>query len=202
VADRDLTWKEKSFVQYFANQDFQNATQAAVLAGYAPKSAHVAASRLLNGAKVSAAIEQAQEDRAKRLVLSTDRTLTEVLRIAYGDVTELFEEVGDVIRLKPFSELTRDQRALIASIEQTVDTIDQGKGNPVVIRTKTKVHVNDKLQALTLLMRHQNLLPTTAKSMVINNDNRTLSVTMQALLAGLSTEDLRATLEALRGPDG
>lgn len=195
-----LTWRERTFVQHFVALDFENATQAAILAGYAPRSARQQASDLLTRHDVSRALTREKEARERRLTLSKDRTLLEVMRIAYGDRTNLFQadEISGEYRLKPFEEMTEDERALISGIEQTTDTISQGKDEPPIVRTRLKVTTFEKNVALTMLMRHQNLLPTTAKSMVVNNDNRSINVTMQQLLAGLSADELREMLTALR----
>ena len=52
-----------------------NGKQAAVRAGYAPRSAEVTASRLLRNAKVSKILKQRRKEQAERLELSSDEVI-------------------------------------------------------------------------------------------------------------------------------
>ena len=80
----------------------RNGTQAAIRAGYAPKSAHVTASRLLRDAKVQHAIcaadAQVDADIAKaieRLTISKERAVARLAQIAFGDIREFIEFGSD-----------------------------------------------------------------------------------------------------------
>ena len=78
-----------------------NGKQAAIRAGYSPKTAEVQASRLLSNAKVAAAIEKAEAARSQRLVIDADYVLKE-----YRDVWEaqLTDILTDDWQLRPLSE--------------------------------------------------------------------------------------------------
>lgn len=65
------------------------ATQAAIRAGYSPRSAEVTASRLLRNAKVAAAITEAQKARSERTEITQDRVLQELAAMAYYDPADL-----------------------------------------------------------------------------------------------------------------
>ncbi len=84
-----MTRKQAQFVEEYA-VDF-NGTQAAIRAGYAPRSARVTASRLLTKAAVQDAVEALQRQSAERLQITRELVLEE-LRAAI----ELARERQDV----------------------------------------------------------------------------------------------------------
>ena len=72
-----LTPKQQRFVEEYLID--LNATQAAIRAGYAKKSADVEGSRLLVNAKVSAAIAAAQAKRSERTEIDADYVLASIV---------------------------------------------------------------------------------------------------------------------------
>lgn len=58
---KGLTTKQERFVEFFEG----NATEAAIKAGYAPKSAHVTGSQLLRQPKIADAIRDRQEEKMR-----------------------------------------------------------------------------------------------------------------------------------------
>ena len=72
-----MTPKQERFVaEYLVDL---NATQAAIRAGYAKKSADVEGSRLLANAKVAAAVAAAQAKRSERTEITQDYVLTSIM---------------------------------------------------------------------------------------------------------------------------
>ncbi len=88
MADR-LTKKQASFVQHYAATD--NGTQSAISAGYAEKSAHVTASKLLRVPKVAKAVDAARAGRVarveKKLSVTEAMVIEGLLKIATGKKT-------------------------------------------------------------------------------------------------------------------
>ena len=125
-----------------------NATQAAIRAGYAEKSAQVTGSRLLSNAMVRADIDARLAKVAKSNEITVERTLKEIARIAYGDTRKLFNEDGS---LRKLSDLDDDTAALIASVE--TDEIRAGEGREVIGYTR-KVKRWDKVKALDQCMAY------------------------------------------------
>lgn len=68
-----LTNRQQAFAREYLVD--LNATQAAIRAGYAPKSAKVTGARLLTNANVSAAVQAAMDERAERTELTADYVL-------------------------------------------------------------------------------------------------------------------------------
>jgi phage terminase small subunit len=81
-----LTRKERLFVGEYL-LDF-NGTRAAIRAGYAARSAHVTASRVLRKAEVAAAVEAEKAARIERLRMDADEVLRRQVAIARANVLD------------------------------------------------------------------------------------------------------------------
>ena len=140
--------RRKRFIDaYLANG--HNATQAAITAGFSPKTACAQGQRLLRKVEVSGEIARAAERAAVASGLLKERSLREVARLAYSDMRQLFRSDGT---LKDLSEMDDDTAATIASIE-TVEERSDG-GTKTVVR---KVKLWDKNAALDKAMKHLGL---------------------------------------------
>ena len=123
------------------------ATQAAIRAGYSPKSAEQQGSALLSNPKVSAAVAKAMAERSHRTGITNDRILLELAKIG-------FTNAADIIN---FNDGTvdeygkRDDTAAIQSVK--VKTIPTPDGNIV----EQEVRLYDKTKALELMGRHTGL---------------------------------------------
>ena len=91
-----LTAKQERFVQEYLID--QNATAAAIRAGYAEKSAKYSGYELLKNAKVKAAVRAGQARLAKKLDLTAEKVLADIERIA--NKAERAKRYGDAIRGK------------------------------------------------------------------------------------------------------
>ena len=117
-----LTQKEKLFCFVYINNK-GNGTQAAIEAGYSERSAHVTASRMLNKANIKAEIERLNGKAEEKAVISKERTLAEIAKIAFGNIQDLYDKDGN---LKSISDLTPEQAAMISGIE--VEELTEGFG--------------------------------------------------------------------------
>jgi phage terminase small subunit len=97
-----------------------NATQAAIRAGYATRSAHVTGSRLLSDAKVQEMVRSHHSARTAAAGITIDRTIQEIARNAYFDIRKLWHTDG---RMKAPHELDDDTAAAVASIEVIETTL-------------------------------------------------------------------------------
>jgi phage terminase small subunit len=68
--------------------------QAAIRAGYSPKTAEAQGSRLLSNVKVQRAISARMAARSKRTEVAADRALLEIARFGFSDLRRLFHEDG------------------------------------------------------------------------------------------------------------
>jgi phage terminase small subunit len=129
-----------------------NATQAAIRAGYSPRTALQQGPRLLGDAGVQAAIRAGKGEALERTNLKADRVLRELGRVAFSDVRHLFTDDGGVIALR---ELPPAVSASIASVEVVLKNAAAGDG---VVDRVLKIKLWDKNRALNDLARHFALL--------------------------------------------
>lgn len=129
-----------------------NATQAAIRAGYSPRTAQEQGSRLLSHVMVAAAVEAGKSRLLERADLSATRVLEEIRRLALSNVQDLFDEHGN---LKPIHLLTRDQAACIASLEVIKKNAEAGDGHMDIVH---KLKVWDKTRVLEMAAKHFRLL--------------------------------------------
>lgn len=126
-----------------------NATQAAITAGFSPKSADSQASRLLKDAKVKALVAEKTAAVLAKVELSVERTLREIARLAYSDPRRFYNADGS---LKRIIDLDDDAAACVASVE--VDEINAGE---TVIGNTVKMKQWDKNAALDKAMKFHGL---------------------------------------------
>lgn len=87
--DMELTFREQRFVdEFFANP---HGTNAALKAGYSPKSAHVQASKLLKLPKIQAALERRRVAAQKINALTVSDLLEELQLVVKADPRDLME---------------------------------------------------------------------------------------------------------------
>ena len=141
-----LTAKQKAFVaEYLIDL---NATQAAIRAGYAEKTAYSQGQRLLKHVEIQAAIQKAQANREKRTEITQDRVLAELAKLGFSDMRQFTAWGPGGVGLKSSDELTDEEAACVAEVSETVT---QAGGT-----VRFKLH--DKKGALELLARHLGML--------------------------------------------
>ena len=145
-----LTPKQARFVaEYLVDL---NGTQAAIRAGYAPKTANRTASDLLSKSDISALISERKAKQLEKADLTATRVLEEIRRLSFADLRTLFDEQGN---LRPIHELTAEQAACIASLEVVKRNLTAGDGHT---DTVIKLKVWDKTRSLEMLAKHFGLL--------------------------------------------
>ena len=142
--------REERFVTLYVENP--NGTQAAIAAGYAPKSAHVTASRLLKRAKIRDAIARRNAELMVELDFTPQRIVREIAKVAgvnMADFGTIDDEGNPHIDL---SGVKRRQLAAVGAVEGPI--IEEGR---VVKGPKIKTH--DKLKALDMLAKMARLYP-------------------------------------------
>lgn len=145
-----LSPKQQAFVSEYLID--KNGTQAAIRAGYSPKTAQEQSSRLLSKAIVKAAVEEGIKAQLVDNGITAERTMKEIARLGFSDVRKLFDANGS---LKPITQLGDDEAACLASVEVTKKNLTAGDGQ---IDTVLKVKVWDKPKSLEMLAKHFALL--------------------------------------------
>ncbi len=137
-----LTEQQQLFAVHFAA--FANATHAAIRAGYAHKSAGHSGWELSHNPAVLRLVNQIQAAQAEAVAASPDRTVAEIARIAYADVTQVAQVLDGYAFISDTWRLPAHLRAAVASIHQAKDGL--------------RIRMHDKVPALRLLAEIQNLL--------------------------------------------
>jgi phage terminase small subunit len=140
-----LTAKQKRFVNEYLID--LNATQAAIRAGYSPRTARAIGHENLTKPDIRAAVDRATADRGARTRIEADRVLAEVEFIAFSDIRDIdFDANGKLIETTPGA--TRAVAGYTYS----------RRARPSGTTIQYSVRLWDKLGALQLLMRHFGLL--------------------------------------------
>lgn len=137
-----LTPKQQRFVDEYLID--LNATQAAIRAGYSPKTANRIAAENLSKPVIQAAIQQRQKKNETKLEISQERIIRELASIAFAngaDFAEVIELGGlQTVEFKATKDLPAEKRAAIASIKSGSSGME--------------VKTYDKLKAMELLGKY------------------------------------------------
>ncbi|MER2061396.1 MAG: terminase small subunit [Aerococcus urinaeequi] len=121
-----------------------NATQAAVRAGYSPKSAREIGNENLKKPAVMEYLKKMMDKRATKLEITAERVLQEYARIGFSQITDFVhvQTVGEEqkVVVKDTKDLSLEQIAALASIEQGEFGI--------------KVKLHEKIRALDAMSKH------------------------------------------------
>jgi phage terminase small subunit len=118
-----------------------NATQAAIRAGYSPKTANEQGSQLLAKLSIQNRIAQLQAEQSRRTGVSTDRVVRELAKIAFVNAADLIDPKTASLK----SDASHDDLAAVQSVK--VKTFGEDG-------LEQEVKLADKLRALDLLGKH------------------------------------------------
>ena len=116
-----------------------NATQAAIRAGYSPKTANEQGAQ--NLVKLSKYIDQLKAEQSRRTGVSADRVVRELAKIAFVNAGDLIDPETASVKL----DASRDDLAAVQSVK--VKTFGEDG-------LEHEVKLADKLRALELLGKH------------------------------------------------
>lgn len=122
-----------------------NATQAAIRAGYSPRTANEQGAQLLAKLSVAEAVAKAKAERSARLGLTADRVLEELATIAFAHMGQYATWGPDGLRLIDSADV--DPRA-VAEVRETT-TLHGGS---------MAIKLHDKVSTLKLLGQHLGIL--------------------------------------------
>ena len=118
-----------------------NATQAAIRAGYSPKTANEQGSQLLAKLSIQNRIAQLQAEQSRRTGVSTYRVVRELAKIAFVNAADLIDPKTASLK----SDASHDDLAAVQSVK--VKTFGEDG-------LEQEVKLADKLRALDLLGKH------------------------------------------------
>ncbi|ESA35938.1 phage small subunit [Leptolyngbya sp. Heron Island J] len=139
----ELTPKQKRFCEEYL-VDF-NATAAYIRAGYSSKSAATNAGKLLVNSAAQAYLSLLRKRQSASTEVTIERTLAEISRVAFGDVTQVLSFTDSSLTLEDSKSLPQDVTAAIESVTFQENNTEAG----TTIRKSVKMH--NKMTALSLL---------------------------------------------------
>lgn len=140
---KELSHKEERFCEEFVIDN--NATQAAIRAGYSQDSARSIASKKLTKHNIQDFISELRGQISKRCKITIDEIVTELAEQFRVDPNEVFESNGN---LKALDKMSDRARRSIKAIQKQTFTSDSGTSE------KIKAELYDKHVAAEKLMRH------------------------------------------------
>jgi phage terminase small subunit len=148
-----ITPKMQRFIEQYLVEP--NATKAALIAGYSPRSAFATGYDLTKKPLVREQIAMANKARSKKYAITADKVLAEMAKLA-------FTSLDDFMVLHPngdaeinFRRSGPNERAALSEITQDVYTEGRGPFSQRLRKTKIKQH--DKMRALEGLCKHLGL---------------------------------------------
>jgi phage terminase small subunit len=132
-----------------------NATQAAIRAGYSPKTAGAQGSRLLKRVDISAQVAARRKEQSDATGFTAQKVLKELALIGFANMADYMRVGPEGLPVLDFSALTREQAAVLTEV--TVEETQEGpRDNPYEVR-KVKFKLADKRAALVDLGKHLGL---------------------------------------------
>ena len=137
-----MTKKQKVFCEEYLKD--LNATQAAIRAGYSPKSAGTIGNENMQKLQIRACIDKALAERSKRTGVNVDRVVLELARMAFVNPADVINFDGATIE----EDASRDDTAAIHSVK--VKRIPSEHGEIL----EREIRLVDKNKPLELLGKH------------------------------------------------
>ncbi len=148
IAETKLTAKQQRFAdEYLIDLD---PAQAAIRAGYDPKTARRSAQQNMKKPEIQQAIQTAMQNRQARTEITQDRVIQEYARLAFFDPRKLFYPDGSP---KPIEALDDDTAAAVTGIDVREEYEGAGEERVFVGYTK-KYRLANKISALGSLAKH------------------------------------------------
>jgi len=145
-----LNPKERRFAEEY--MIVLNARAAVIRMGLTKDNATHTARRYMAKPLVRDAIKALMEERSAAAMITAERVLIELARIAFANIGEFFDVDDDGLLNVDIRRLTADQTAAISEIQ--IDRIFSGTGEERKEGTRIKFKLHDKRQALISLGEH------------------------------------------------
>ena len=144
---KELNDKQRRFVHEYLID--LNATQAAIRAGYSPKTAHSQGPRLLENVEVQAALDEARQERSEKTKIDAAWVLERLAAEATADINDLYDDTGAI---KPMSEWPLIWRqGLVAGIKHQELRDSEGNRTGEFI---VDIKLSDRIKRLELIGKH------------------------------------------------
>ncbi len=143
----DLTDQMVRFCHEYLIDNKYNATKAAIRAGYSPKTAKQAGSRLLKHPGVRDLIDKLEADRLGRLSITADRIRNELAMIGFSRMDSFVEVKNNRLKFKDFDKISKLDLAAVAEISQKSGNVSE-----------RSIKLHGKVAALELMAKIEKML--------------------------------------------
>ena len=145
---KPLTAMQEAYAQEYTKCP-ENQTQAAINAGFSPKTAAVKASVMMRDERIQKRIAELMEERNKRLRVSADYVLLRLVEIDQMDVLDILNDDGS---LKPIREWPKIWRTTLSGFDlpSTIMNMDETSIETIL----KKIKWPDKVKNLELIGKH------------------------------------------------
>ena len=147
---KPLTVMQEAYAQEYVKCP-ENQTQAAINAGFSPKSSHVKASTMMRDERIQKRIAELMEERNKRLRVSADYVLLRLVEIDQMDVIDILDDEGG---LKPISQWPKVWRTSISAVDINRIRMAMKDDEEDIESTLQKIKWPDKVKNLELIGKH------------------------------------------------
>jgi len=152
LLDFPLTYKEAVFIAEFlkGKNEISAARKAKLIfPGMKKEEMEKIINETLNNPNVSKALQCSFQDQIHRTLVSSDRIITQIAKIAFSDPVEMFDENGAI---KDMRDIPPAIRCCISEFTNT--NIYEGRGEDrVVVGHLSKVKLHDSLKALQVILK-------------------------------------------------
>lgn len=131
----------------------ENQTQAAINAGFSPKTAAVKASVMMRDERIQKRIAELMEDRNKRMRVSADYVLLRLVEIDQMDVLDILNDDGS---LKPISQWPKIWRTTLSGFDLSSTIINMNED--AIENILKKIKWPDKVKNLELIGKHVDVM--------------------------------------------
>lgn len=146
---KPLTAMQEAYAQEYIKCP-ENQAQAAINAGFSPKSAHVKASIMMRDERIQKRIAELMAERNKRLRVSADYVLLRLVEIDQMDVLDI---LNDDMSIKPVSQWPKVWRQYLSGFD--LADMFEGRGdNKELVGILKKIKWPDKVKNLELIGKH------------------------------------------------
>lgn len=149
---KPLTAMQEAYAQEWIKCP-ENQTQAAINAGFSPKTAAVKASVMMRDERIQKRIAELMEERNKRLRVSADYVLLRLVEIDQMDVIDILNDDGG---LKPISQWPKIWRTTLSGLDisTTITNFDE----KTLENMLKKIKWPDKVKNLELIGKHVDVM--------------------------------------------
>jgi len=145
---KPLTAMQEAYCQSYIKTP-ENQSQAAIDAGFSPKTAHVKASVMMRDERIQNRIAELMEERNKRNRVSADYVLMRLVEIDQMDVLDILNDDGS---LKPIREWPKIWRTTLSGFDLSSTIMNMNEDSIETILKKIKWP--DKVKNLELIGKH------------------------------------------------